>query len=69
MDREQQATREELEHAQTALAQQQNAVADAQAQVHLANQRVQVAPPPPSPHTISEPLPSIPPSSQSPYSL
>ncbi len=49
MDREHQATRGELEHAETALAQQQNAVADAQAQVHLANQRVQVGPLHPKP--------------------
>jgi len=49
MNREQRATRRELEHAQTALAQQQNAVADAQAQVHFANQRVQVGPLHPKP--------------------
>ncbi|KAL0032968.1 hypothetical protein WJX77_008873 [Trebouxia sp. C0004] len=41
VDREHRATKGELQHAETALAQQQNAVADAQAQVHLANQRVQ----------------------------
>ncbi len=41
------ATKGELEHAETALAHQKNAVADAQAQVHFANQRVQVGPPAP----------------------
>ena len=44
MNREHRATRGELEHAERALAQQQNAVADAEAQVHLANLRVQVGP-------------------------
>jgi hypothetical protein len=46
------ASRRELERAETALAQQQHAVADAQAQMHLASQRVQVGLQRPKPSTL-----------------